>query len=850
MANVVYIQESSSSKDCLALKDEVETLKENGNKQDADQLIKENRLCFEGTKHWENIEGPKLRKLDDDPFDTGAHSEFCKNVRHNYAEYKKNGMDAEAQSLVDDYPDCEPKLGYQPPNPKLDARPGSMEFGQIKAGATNTIPITLRNTGSDADLDLQSLSFSGPHADLFHLEKGSLGTLPPDEQTKIWIQFAPEEIGRKTATLTIESNDNRSPLKVSLDGGIKRDEPDEDVETTSDAEGGEQQIEDVNSDKLDSNSKECKETFDECIPEVLEDLEEKAQRTVASFEKFIENSGDKLSNLEDKINKRLEEFNECLKENASEDYAEEKSVKQMDNAESPFKESLNPLEKYAENQLGNISDFTSDPSESNPLKDLKILHGVAQGLFPGLRAVKAADQIQDAMDERDSVFEQIETVQNQMDKSPAIMEDLVGTNPQQEQATIDLVQESVAACRECVDRTHQRAIEDRRENPDEFRPKNEFGEPTTDSSKMDVKKTTEQTRHDPTMENIADVLGSGREALDMKPNKASDQMDNLRGNINNTISAMDRVRNTIKDLKKNMESMAKDSAPSSFQLAEQYSSDEIGLDKKLNDLEKTLENTGPENKQSAREQMRNIEQGVRALANTADNTLSDVCGAVGEVNKTVETLEQNYQDLEDKTEDLLSNANDSFWSQLAECQRNLNKRLDETAEKDGEITKEDASLLQGSVACIRNMMNKFWEKTKNLFSGMYDSFMGLFEEEEEKEKTKSLWDSIKSYASSLGKKIYKKAKEGIQGLWGELEECTTALDKCIREQLAEEEDTTEGSIEANQTSEKLRREQARRQHLAKNSDEKKKKGEASMKRYYKNIKELGGNLRKMRERVA
>lgn len=826
---------------------QVHQLKQQGDIQQANEIVRKNAACFRPTKHWEQLTGPKFKDIENMTQGTSAHSDFCRAVRHNYGQAKKHGFSQYAQHLKNEYPDCEPELGYNPPNPELDVQPGSLNFGPVKQGITKTKTIRLRNSGN-SPLEIKNYSITGPHQQLFEIVAGSSPTLQPNEGINFDIQFEPKSIGQKTATFTIHTNDNQSPMLVSLDGGK---EPDEDDENEIQADTDPQP--DNNVPDVEPNDppqkQDCKKTFDDCIPEVVREFEQDAERTAKAFEKNRELSSDPKDQLIQTIDDRLSGLNDCLKDEAQSDRSDERSIDPIEGAKETARDSLNPLERFADNKLGSIRDLLSDPTsnQSDPIEDLKILSGVAQGLFPGMRAVKALEQADRAERQIETVQQEIIKTKEKMDKAPGIAEELIGHNPQDEQELIDRVRESIASARECIERSEQEATEIRRENPDFFKPRNEYGEPVDDASEVDIEETVLQARQNPSFNNIADVIEDGRNALNREPNRSADQIENLMQSINEVMDALNEARRNIQNLIQNLKSLAKEVVPDISKLAESANT----IDERLEDLENVLERFGPDRKKSMRSQMRDVEQNVRAIGNAVDNTLGQACDEIGNVGDVGQAINTAIGMIDDTAQEITSNATDAVWTSINEIHGQLMSEWERIKGKGGPIGHEDVIGLMSELSGVREEFNTFESLFDQMdFPAVKNELTSVFNDQEELEKTKKVWDQLKGHGGQMGGSIEKKMNGSINGLWGlkeETDECTRALEVCLQDQIRNQSENTTDMLDKNRIAEKLRRQNERKKAKMQKGSRQKKQAQASMETFFKNLKELGGNLRRLRE---
>jgi len=104
--------------------------------------------------------------------------------------------------------------------PDVAVAPGSLDFGDVLAGAASAPrTLTLSNTGT-ADLGVTALTLGGPDAAVFSIAAPPAPfTLGPGQGTTIDVTFSPPDPGTRSATLTIASDDpDEGTLVVPLSG--------------------------------------------------------------------------------------------------------------------------------------------------------------------------------------------------------------------------------------------------------------------------------------------------------------------------------------------------------------------------------------------------------------------------------------------------------------------------------------------------------------------------------------------------------------------------------------------------------------------------------------------------------
>ena len=112
--------------------------------------------------------------------------------------------------------------------PDIDARPNPLDFGKVVLDSTAIAVVEILNRGR-APLTISDTTISGPHARLFSIVMmDSLPIVIPPDTTRsaaITIQFTPDSLNDKTATLELTSNDpDELPFLVTLRGrGVQPD---------------------------------------------------------------------------------------------------------------------------------------------------------------------------------------------------------------------------------------------------------------------------------------------------------------------------------------------------------------------------------------------------------------------------------------------------------------------------------------------------------------------------------------------------------------------------------------------------------------------------------------------------
>ncbi|TWR28857.1 T9SS type A sorting domain-containing protein [Mucilaginibacter pallidiroseus] len=98
-------------------------------------------------------------------------------------------------------------------------------FDATQTGATSTIAVTLKNTGttyadstSDPSIQIKSIQLVGPDASEFSTGSFSTTTLAVQATKVINIRFSPQSVGIKNAALIVNYNSGISPLRIPLYG--------------------------------------------------------------------------------------------------------------------------------------------------------------------------------------------------------------------------------------------------------------------------------------------------------------------------------------------------------------------------------------------------------------------------------------------------------------------------------------------------------------------------------------------------------------------------------------------------------------------------------------------------------
>ena len=100
----------------------------------------------------------------------------------------------------------------------LEVGPSTIDFHSRAIGATNTLGVTLKNSGA-AGLSISTLALTPADFSIIESTCGALPiTLAPQAQCRLGLQFAPAQIGTRSGALTITHSAAGSPNTVSLTG--------------------------------------------------------------------------------------------------------------------------------------------------------------------------------------------------------------------------------------------------------------------------------------------------------------------------------------------------------------------------------------------------------------------------------------------------------------------------------------------------------------------------------------------------------------------------------------------------------------------------------------------------------
>ena len=113
------------------------------------------------------------------------------------------------------------------PQPDTLGGPGSVDFGTVVTGNSQTETVTVTNLGDTGDpsIDISGVSITGTDAGEFSAGSASQTTLAPGESADVSVTFTPTDAQPKAATLSIDHTGSNSPLTVDLSGEGASDVP-------------------------------------------------------------------------------------------------------------------------------------------------------------------------------------------------------------------------------------------------------------------------------------------------------------------------------------------------------------------------------------------------------------------------------------------------------------------------------------------------------------------------------------------------------------------------------------------------------------------------------------------------
>jgi hypothetical protein len=104
--------------------------------------------------------------------------------------------------------------------PKISVSPTSVNFGNLNPGGTSESVVTIKNSGK-ADLVISSIAISGNNPSDFSQTNHCI-TMPGGSSCAVAVTFGPTSGGKKSATLSIASNDPKKPtINVKLSGSAR-----------------------------------------------------------------------------------------------------------------------------------------------------------------------------------------------------------------------------------------------------------------------------------------------------------------------------------------------------------------------------------------------------------------------------------------------------------------------------------------------------------------------------------------------------------------------------------------------------------------------------------------------------
>jgi hypothetical protein len=96
--------------------------------------------------------------------------------------------------------------------------PGSISFPATPPSKTNTIPVTVTNTGN-LDLKVSDVTLGGANADAFSFTGNCAGgSIAPNASCTLSVTFKPSSTGSYSAALNFTDNAPHSPQSVSVSG--------------------------------------------------------------------------------------------------------------------------------------------------------------------------------------------------------------------------------------------------------------------------------------------------------------------------------------------------------------------------------------------------------------------------------------------------------------------------------------------------------------------------------------------------------------------------------------------------------------------------------------------------------
>ena len=95
----------------------------------------------------------------------------------------------------------------------LSANPTALSFGNVNLGTSNSLPVTLTNTGN-SNVTISSVTPSGTGFSASGVSAGTV--LSPNQSATLNASFAPTSAGSVTGSITVASNATNSPASLSL----------------------------------------------------------------------------------------------------------------------------------------------------------------------------------------------------------------------------------------------------------------------------------------------------------------------------------------------------------------------------------------------------------------------------------------------------------------------------------------------------------------------------------------------------------------------------------------------------------------------------------------------------------
>lgn len=103
--------------------------------------------------------------------------------------------------------------------PKINKKPGTLNFGKVSVGVSSDNELIIKNKGL-TDLTFGTIDIGGDNPGDFSFTPAACPSLATDETCTLTVTFAPSALGKRTAVLNIPSNDPKKQpfLTVNLKG--------------------------------------------------------------------------------------------------------------------------------------------------------------------------------------------------------------------------------------------------------------------------------------------------------------------------------------------------------------------------------------------------------------------------------------------------------------------------------------------------------------------------------------------------------------------------------------------------------------------------------------------------------